>query len=377
MNSLQQIFQTFGQILQGQLFPFLERELGPLSERMQEFVRTLALLELDGFVAARQGRGRPAHDRSKMARAFLAKAIFNLPHTRGLLDRLSHDEVLRRLCGWETAAQVPDETVFSRAFAEFAASELPQRVHEAVVKRTRGQRLVGHILRDSTAIPGREKAAEKKPPGQPERRSHRKAGAKKTPEQMSRTERQWLTNMSLSEMLAELPKGCDKGCKPNAHGKKEAWLGYKLHLDVADGEIPISCVLTSASVNDMQVAIPLAKISAQRVNSLYELMDKGFDCTAIREHGREQGHVVIAPYQKRGSEKPPQLAPHEAMRYRERTGVERVFSRLKDQYGALNVRVRGAAKVMAHLMFGVLAFTSDQILRWAMVRDPEPCSTTV
>jgi hypothetical protein len=35
--------------------------------------------------------------------------------------------------------------------------------------------------------------------------------------------------------------------------------GYKLHIHLADGGIPISCVLTSASVHDSQVAIPLAK----------------------------------------------------------------------------------------------------------------------
>ena len=187
---------------------------------------------------------------------------------------------------------------------------------------------------------------------------------------MTRLERQWLGKMSIAAMLAELPKVCDKGCKPNAHGRREIWVGYKLHLDVADGEIPISYVLTSASVNDMQVAIPLAKMSAQRVDSCYEVMDTGFDCTAIREHGRQLQHVPIIPYQKRGSQKP-ELAPHEQVRYRERSAVERVFSRLKDQYGAANVRVRGAAKVMAHLMFGILALTADQILRWAGLRGPE------
>ncbi len=123
-----------------------------MSERMQELVRTLALVGLDGFVAVRHGRGRRPHDRSSIARAFLAKAIFNLPHTRALLERLRHDAVLRCLCGWESAADVPDETVFSRAFAEFAQSEFPQRVQQALVQRTRAQRLVGHILRDSTAI---------------------------------------------------------------------------------------------------------------------------------------------------------------------------------------------------------------------------------
>ena len=371
MNSLQQVAAMFGDVLQQQLFPALEEELGPLSERMQEFVRALALVGLDGFVAVHCGRGRRPHDRSRIARAFLAKAIFNLPHTRALLERLAHDEVLRRLCGWDTAVEVPDETVFSRAFAEFANGELPQRVQQALVQRTRAQRLVGHILRDSTAIRVHEKPAEKKADPRPSRRSHSKAGAAKKPEQMTRMERQWLGKMTVAEMLAELPQVCDKGCKPNAHGRKEIWVGYKLHLDVADGEIPISYILTSASVNDMQAAIPLANLSAQRVDSCYDLMDTGFDCTAIREHGRELNHVSIIPYQKRGSQKP-ELAPHEQMRYRERSAVERVFSRLKDQYGAATVRVRGAAKVMAHLMFGVLALTADQVLKWAGLRETNP-----
>lgn len=371
MNSLQQLATIFGNVLQQQLFPALEEKVGPMSERMQEFVRALALVGLDGFVAVRRGRGRRPHDRSNIARAFLAKAIFQLPHTRALLERLAHDAMLRCLCGWETAGEVPDETVFSRAFAEFAQSEFPQRVQQALVQRTRAQRLVGHILRDSTAILVPEKPVEKKVDRQPSRRSHRKAGEAKPTEKMGPTERQWKGTMTWQEMLAELPTACDKGCKPNAQGRKELWVGYKLHLDVADGEIPISYILSSASVNDMQVAIPLAKMSAQRVQSCYEVMDTGFDCTAIREHGREQNHVPIIPYQKRGVKAAPELAPHEWVRYRERSAVERVFSRLKDQYGAANVRVRGARKVMAHLMFGVLALTADQVLRWAGLREPE------
>jgi transposase len=59
------------------------------------------------------------------------------------------------------------------------------------------------------------------------------------------------------------------------------------------------------------------------------------------------------------------MAPHEQIRFRERTAVERVYGRLKDEFGGQSVRVRGWAKVMAHLMFGILALTADQILRWA------------
>jgi IS5 family transposase len=45
--------------------------------------------------------------------------------------------------------------------------------------------------------------------------------------------------------------------------------------------------------------------------------------------------------------------------------VERVNARLKDEFGGSRIRVRGAAKVMAHLMLGVLALTVDQWLRLA------------
>ena len=370
MNSILQLLGTFGQILQSQLFPALREELGELSDHHEEFVRALGLLQMDGFVAVRHGRGRRPHDRSNIARAFLAKAVFHIPHTRALRDRLAHDTVLRRLCGWEKAAQIPDETVFSRAFAEFAGSEFAQRVHAAVIQRTQSERLVGHILRDATAIEVREKPGPKPKPAAPERRLHRKAGEAKRPDQMSRLERQCCGTMTVEEMLAELPRNCDVGCKLDSRGNKYRWAGYKLHMDVADGQIPISCVLTSASVNDTQVAVPLMLTSAERVTSLYDLMDTGYDSTAIRNKSRELGHVPLIPFQKRGSQHH-ELAPHEKARLRERTAVERVFSRLKDEYGAASVRVRGCAKVMTHLMFGILALTADQILRWHRGEPPE------
>ena len=372
MNSLLHLFGEFGQILQKQLFPALQEELGEMSQHHEQFVRALLLLGMDGFVAVQHGRGRPGHDRLKIVRAFLAKAVFNLCTTRALLDRLAHDTVLRRLCGWEKAAAIPDETVFSRVFAQLADSELPQQIHAALIQRTQSKRLVGHILRDATAIEAREKPAPKSLPAQPPaRRLHRKSGTAKRPEQMTRLDRQCSGNLTLAEMLAELPRPCDRGCKLDTRGRKYSWVGYKLHLDVADGQIPISCVLTSASVNDMQVAIPLSLLSAQRVTNLYDLMDAGYDCSAIRDHSRKLNHVPIIPYQKRGPQLAPELAPHEKARLRERTAVERVYSRLKDEYGAAHVRVRGWAKVMAHLMFGILAVTADQILRWSGIRVPD------
>jgi hypothetical protein len=364
MHSLLQVLASFGRVLQGHLFPALESELGPLTDLQQKLVRTLAMLHLDGFVVVRHGRGRPPHDRGAIARAFVAKAIFNVPNTRALLDRLQNDSVLRRLCGWETAKEVPDESVFSRAFAEFARDRFAEHVHTALIERTQKERLIGHISRDATAIEARERPVPKPKTEapKPEPRYRKGAKKKKSPEQMTRLERQCSGTMTPEQMIDELPRVCDVGCKTNSNGHKYVWIGYKLHLDVADGQIPISCVLTSASLHDSQVAVPLAELTAQRVTSLYDLMDNGYESDLIRQRSRELGHVPIIDAQKRGSQEPT-MAPHEAVRFRERTAVERVYSRLKDEFGGQYVRVRGWAKVMTHLMFGILALTVDQILR--------------
>src|SRR5450755_4593699 len=49
--------------------------------------------------------------------------------------------------------------------ADFAASALPSRVHEALIKKTHKDRLVSHIARDATAIAAREKPVRAVPAG--------------------------------------------------------------------------------------------------------------------------------------------------------------------------------------------------------------------
>ena len=123
-----------------------------------------------------------------------------------------------------------------------------------------------------------------------------------------------------------------------------------MHIDSADGEIPISLILTSASTHDSQVAIPLAHITAGRVTSLYDLMDSAYDCPQILDTSRLLNHVPIIDHNKRrGEEKP--MAPAQAVRYRVRTTAERVNSLMKEHYGACNITVKGHTKVFTHLMF--------------------------
>ena len=126
-------------------------------------------------------------------------------------------------------------------------------------------------------------------------------------------------------MFAALPAGCGRGHKRNAQGLLERWRGYKLHVDIGDDGIPLSCFTTSAAVHDSQVAIPLARRTAARVTSLYDLMDAAYDAEEIRETCRQLGHVPLIddnPGRNGKAAKQP-LEPDRAARFRHRTGVER------------------------------------------------------
>jgi hypothetical protein len=269
--------------------------------------------------------------------------------------------LLRQLCGWESPGEIPSEPTFSRAFAEFAHDRLPQQIHEHIVKTHAGPKLVGHVSRDATAIEAPERPAPKPAPAvaaAPRKRGRPKQGEVRPPAPPKRLELQ--PSRTLADNLADLPDRCDVGCKRNSKGHQESWIGYKLHLDTVDGDFPVSAILTSASVHDSQAAIPLAQLTAQRVTSLYDLMDSAYDAPQIHAFSRALGHVPIIAPNPRGGEKLP-FAPAQAQRFNERSASERVNSLLKERYGGRWVRVRGAAKVMCHLMFGLVALTATAL----------------
>jgi len=166
---------------------------------------------------------------------------------------------------------------------------------------------------------------------------------------------------TLQENLADLPTACDWGSKRNSKGHVQSWRGYKLHLDVVDGDVPVNALLTSASMHDSQAAIPLAQRTSVRISSCYDLMDIAYDSPQIHAFSRSLGHVPLIAPNPRYKDRTP-FAPDQAVRFRQRTSVERVYSALKDNHGGRFVRVRGAAKVFAHLMFGVLVITANQLL---------------
>ena len=129
------VLSSIWERIQSNLFPFLEEELGPMTEKQQKLVSILEIIRIEDSIIQQYSTGRPPADRKAIARAFVAKAVYNSSTTRELLDRLKSDKALRRICGWETRYQIPNESTFSRAFAEFVESRLPEEVHEAQTRK--------------------------------------------------------------------------------------------------------------------------------------------------------------------------------------------------------------------------------------------------
>ena len=383
------LLTQFAHLLQGELFPILETAIGPLSKQRRLLISILSMVPLTTFTAARAITGRPPRNRRSLATAFLAKAVYNLTTTRQLLDRLRCDEPLRRLCGWESVTAIPAESTFSRAFAAFAAAGTPTQIHEALIKNTQQHCTFDYMTRDSTAIEARERfpvsdqaspvksgkskktppktkktkpaAKSVKAPRQPKKYGPNRRA--KRSEHGTRMQRQH--HMTLAAMLADLPSNCSLGVKTSSKGHQHYWRGYKLHWDVASGRrIPISCVLTGASVHDSQVAIPLMETSRTRVQWRCDVMDSAYDAAAIRNKAKKLKHeVLIKPIERPHYKKPPVWTEAQKQRFKIRTIVEQQNGRLKDEFGGRIIYVRGAAKVMAHLMFGIIALTVDEILR--------------
>jgi len=391
MNPLRETISWLKTKVQEDLFPYLQTCFAdPMTEKQKRLITILEIVQPENYVKTPelQWMGRKLVDRYAIARAFVAKAVYKFPTTRALIEGLNTMPNLRVICGFSGSgfrtvkkarkkngkwvvervqeSTLPSEATFSRAFAEFTASVLGDLVFNALVEDHLSDQLIGHVSRDSTAINGNEKPIKMKREEKSEAQEPKKKGRPKKGEVRKKEEKRLdrQVGQTAAAAIKELPTGCTVGTKKNAQGYKETWIGYKLHVDTNDNGFPLSVVLTSASLHDSQVAIPMMKMTSEKVTYLYDLMDAAYDAKQIHQMSRTLGHVpIIDPNPRRGQAIP--LAPAEAKRYNERSAAERTNSRLKCDFGGETVMVRGAEKVKLHLMFGVIALFADQLMKMA------------
>ncbi|MBJ2355430.1 transposase [Sphaerochaeta sp. S2] len=140
----------------------------------------------------------------------------------------------------------------------------------------------------------------------------------------------------------------------------------KLHLDVTDSGIPVSTIVTGANVHDSQAAIPLERMTGQRIKHLYSLMDSAYDAKPIKDFIIGNGRVpIIDPNKRRKQQRV--LSPSEKQRFRIRSTVERSNSHLKDWLIPPKIMVRGTEKVSHCLMTGVLCLAAIKILQYCIL----------
>ena len=337
-----------------------------LNGLQKTFLHMLRCLEENLSFPERQyaGTGRRPYMYLPYLRSQLAKNYFQINATSKLIERLKADPNLRLLCGFKT---VPSKASFSRALSYFASKDIVAEAFESVVKKTLKDKVVYHVCRDSTAIHAREKAEKKK--GKRPQTIHGKLGRprkneenrEKRPKKIPKVKNQIHENPY--DSLEQLNKKCAVSCKLNSHGIISYWKGYKLHLDVSDWGFPITACVTGANVQDCLLAIPMEKITEQRVAFCYSLMDKGYDSNIIRSFIESRQRVPIIGYKKRNNGNLPLLDEAKKERSKIRSAVERANSHLKDLLIPKVLYVKGYNKVSFVLLSAVLCLAALKYLQ--------------
>jgi transposase len=261
--------------LENSLFPELKEQLGVLSAKEEKLIKILDFAQIENNITVVCITNTPK-DREEIARAFIAKSVYNMQTTRDLIDRLRIDRTLRVLCGWRYANKIPSESKFSRVFSELSDLKIAQKTHEKFIEDYLSDTLFLYNASDATAMPLREKPV-KKPKEEP--KTKRKPGRPKKGEKVEPKKPKILEQQkdmqTTEEMLSLLSTQCGVGVKKNSKGYKETWTGGKLHISAVDGDIPITAIYTGANVHDSSVALPLIKETSRKVSYLFDLLDAG------------------------------------------------------------------------------------------------------
>jgi hypothetical protein len=367
--------------LEKTLFPAIKKELQleDLSNKEQKLIRILDFAEIEKHVNVNVVTN-PPKDREQIARAFIAKSVYNLQTTRDLIDRLHIDKTLRVICGWRYVSNIPSESKFSRVFTEFSEQKLAQKTQERFVSEYLSNRIFFYSASDSTQIDLKEKPVkvEKEKPkqkkrGRPKKNEIREPVKPKILEQQKELQ-------TVDENLSLVSTACGVGVKQNSKGNREVWIGGKLHICAVDGDIPITAFYSGANVHDSSVALPLMQETSNRVNYFYDLQDAGYDADIIRAFSIQLGHrpiIDINPKNSKELKAKIELIQHERKtfkylhqhlscddeHYNQRSMVERVNKYLKDDFGCKTIYYQGATKVASVLAFGILSVCIHQSLK--------------
>jgi hypothetical protein len=223
MNSVAEIWNPICSIPVPRLEECLDQ---PLTAKLKQLVGILEIVRIEEHLPPEPShqRRRKRQDRWFIARAFVAKAVYDLETTQQLIKALRLQPSLRRICGFARRTHIPSSATFSCAFAEFATLKWADTVHAALVHTYVGEQVVMHISRDATMIVAREKPVptRKPEPAPKKKRGRPKKGQPAPVPEPTRLQKQ--LDQTIEEALAELPYVCNVGTKTDSKGHKHSMM---------------------------------------------------------------------------------------------------------------------------------------------------------
>ncbi len=365
--------------LENCLFLEIKEQLGTLSTKEEKLIKILDFAQIEKNITVVTITNTPK-DREEIARAMIAKSVYNMQTTRDLIDRLHSDRVLRVLCGWRYKIDIPSEAKFSRVFKELSDLQIAQKTHKKFVNEYLSDTVFMYNATDAAMIPLREKPVKIEKEEKPKNKVGRpKKGEKREPVKPKILELQ-KEMKTTKKMLSLVSTVCGVGVKQNSKGNREITIGGKLHISAVDGDIPIAAFYSGANVHDSSVALPLINETGKRVMYLRDLLDAGYDSDIIREFSEKLNHkaiIDINPKNSKELKQKIQLIKDEKVKfeflnlpkssdehhYNQRSMVERVNKYLKDDFGCNTIYYQGATKVASVLSFGILSVCIHQSLK--------------
>ena len=367
----------------------------------------LATLDFDDVITVlsknnEKHRGPTGYLVEHKLKALIAMRVYNMATFTELVERLTHDPVLRYNCGFDVFGKVPSIATFSRFYEQLSQSEVLSELFNEQVKTAESMGLLdtSSIAIDASKVDANEKSVPRK-------------------------------------NINDDGQSANWGSKLDTNGNQITWFGYKLHIATdVKSELPVALSITPASIHDGIVAESILEECNSNLNSKpqYYLMDAGYDQKSIYELIRKDYKAqAIIPLNHRGAKEPPEgldwdatpicsagyrmaywggsngvnkfrcphvmgkcdcpfgsswcsasnygmvvktrarqdsrlfTVPHRGtsnwkLLYNKRTGVERCFGRLKEHLGLeTGLNVRGIKKVKTHAYLSVITMIASVV----------------
>ncbi|MCY6354455.1 transposase [Clostridium sp. ZS2-4] len=233
----QQCLLSFEKIIKYQQKTKLEMILAQL-----DFTNILNFLSSKSAV-----RGPKGWNSLTLLYSLIAMQLEQIKTIKKLVDRLEADPVFRYTCGINVLDCAPSASTFSRFLDKISSSNELERDFESLILKVKELNIIDgtNVAIDSTKLNAYEKS---------------KPSSK-------------LKNDGVSP---------NWGAKNDTDGNKIKWFGFKLHI-LADckSELPLSILLSPASYNDGDMALPLIAKFKNTYCSIFEsvnyIMDSGYD----------------------------------------------------------------------------------------------------